>query len=146
MGYQIAFQRFWPTHKQMLHDFPICVQFLFKRGFLSKNSFVNQNVLWTKILKKIDDFLCATVFGRLLNSPQTCVPRKGAPRGHSTTTWTKFSPILTPSPLEWTNMDIFILSFVMWLPVNFLLSPSPPLLVHVVIEWPPSWFLMVYKW
>ena len=25
---------------------------------------------------------------------------------HSTTTWTKFYPILTPTPLEWTKMDI----------------------------------------
>ena len=23
-------------------------------------------------------------------------------RGHSTTTWTKFYPMLTPSPIEWT--------------------------------------------
>jgi hypothetical protein len=27
-------------------------------------------------------------------------------RGHSTTTWTKFYPILTPSLLEWTISDI----------------------------------------
>ena len=27
-------------------------------------------------------------------------------RGHSTTTLTKFYPILTPSPLEWTIVDI----------------------------------------
>ena len=27
-------------------------------------------------------------------------------RGHSTTTWTKFDPILTPSPLELTICDI----------------------------------------
>ena len=26
-------------------------------------------------------------------------------RGHSTTTWTKFYPILTPSSLEWTSVD-----------------------------------------
>jgi hypothetical protein len=26
--------------------------------------------------------------------------------GHSTTTWTKFYPILTPSSLEWTIVDI----------------------------------------
>ena len=26
--------------------------------------------------------------------------------GHSTTTWTKFDPILTPSPIEWTSVDI----------------------------------------
>ena len=36
-------------------------------------------------------------------------------RGHSTTTWTKFWPILTPSPLEWTSVDIL----------------QPPPLVHV---------------
>ena len=27
-------------------------------------------------------------------------------RGHSTTTWTKFYPILTPFPLKWTIVDI----------------------------------------
>ena len=27
------------------------------------------------------------------------------PRGHSTTTWTKFYPILTPFPLEWTIVN-----------------------------------------
>ena len=27
-------------------------------------------------------------------------------RGHSKTTWTKFYPILTPTPLEWTKLDI----------------------------------------
>ena len=27
-------------------------------------------------------------------------------KGHSTITWTKFYPILTPSPLEWTVVDI----------------------------------------
>ena len=27
-------------------------------------------------------------------------------RGHSTTTWTNFDPILIPSPLEWTSVDI----------------------------------------
>ena len=26
--------------------------------------------------------------------------------GHSTTTWTKFYPILTPTPLKWTCVDI----------------------------------------
>ena len=34
-------------------------------------------------------------------------------RGHSTTTWTNFDPILMPPPLEWTSVDI--------------LNPPPPL-------------------
>ena len=53
--------------------------------------------------------------------------RVEGPRGHSTTTWTKFYPILTPSPLEWTNMDILhILSTLYHMtPVDFLLTPFP---------------------
>ena len=49
----------------------------------------------------------------------------------STTTWTKFYPILIPSPLKWTNMDILCkiyprstLCYVT--PVDFLLTPSLP--------------------
>ena len=51
--------------------------------------------------------------------------RVEGPRGHSTTTWTKFYPILTPSPLEGTNMDILhILSTLYHMnPVDFLLTP-----------------------
>ena len=55
--------------------------------------------------------------------------------GHSTTTWTKFYPILTPYP-SW--VDILhgkYLPFVTWSSMDFLLTP-PPFLVHVVIEWP----------
>ena len=41
-------------------------------------------------------FMCSFVF----------FVRVGAIRGHSTTIWTKFCRILTPTPLEWTKMDI----------------------------------------
>ena len=48
------------------------------------------------------------------------VDRLGLSKGHLKTTWTKFYPILTTSPLEWTIVD-------------FLLTIYLPLLVHVVI-------------
>ena len=51
-------------------------------------------------------------------------------RGHSRTTWTKFYPILTPSPLESTNIDILYTMVSnlchVTLPVDFLLTPLPP--------------------
>ena len=49
----------------------------------------------------------------------------------------KFYPILTPSPLKWTIVDILHYTY----PLSrdqartFYWSP-PPLLVHIVIEWP----------
>ena len=49
--------------------------------------------------------------------------------GHSTTTWTIFYPILTPSLLEWTNMAILHTSYPLSVDplVDFLLklTPSP---------------------
>ena len=48
-------------------------------------------------------------------------------RGHSTTTWTKFYPILTPSTPRVDNCGYFTwyLPFVMWPSLDFLLTPSP---------------------
>ena len=59
--------------------------------------------------------------------------------GHSTTTWTKFYPIVTT--LVWTNLDILRMhtTFLFMRPcVDFLLTTYPPtylFLVHVDIEW-----------
>ena len=56
-------------------------------------------------------------------------------RGHSTTTWIKFYPILTPTPLEWTKMDILHTIYPSYVtPCGLYSDPNPPLLVHVVIE------------
>ena len=53
-------------------------------------------------------------------------------RGHSTSTWAKFYQILTPSPLKWT-----IVYIVCHVTKRGLSNDSlPPLLVHIVIEWP----------
>ena len=52
--------------------------------------------------------------------------------GHSTTMWTKFYPILTPSLLEWDNSAHFTWCHVTKL--DLLPFPSSPFLVHVVIE------------
>ena len=56
------------------------------------------------------------------------------PRGHSTTTWTEICHFFTPPPLrgqflypERGQKQTF-------------LTPSPPHLVHVVIEWPLPFF------
>ena len=48
-------------------------------------------------------------------------------RGHSSTTWTKFYPILTPSPDRVDNCGYFIwyLPFVTWSSVDFLLTSYP---------------------
>ena len=60
-------------------------------------------------------------------------------RGPSTTIWTKFYPILTTYP---PRLDILYTPypFFTWPNVDFLLTTSLPLLVHVVIEWP---FMMI---
>ena len=57
-------------------------------------------------------------------------------RGHSTTPWTEFYHFLTPPPY----VDIF---YTLSVDKNIhLLTPFPPHLVHVVIEWPlkPKFF------
>ena len=48
--------------------------------------------------------------------------------GHSTTTWTKFYPILTPSPLKWTIVDILHDTYPLfkWPSMDSLLTPLPP--------------------
>ena len=58
-------------------------------------------------------------------------------RGHSTTTWTTFYPILTTYPTRVDKHGHFIygLSFAH---VDFLLTTYLPFLVHVVIECPQS--------
>ena len=42
--------------------------------------------------------------------------------------------------LEWTIIDILHTTFLLfiWKSVHFLLATYPPLLVHIVIEWPQS--------
>ena len=50
--------------------------------------------------------------------------------GHSTTTWTKFYQIMTPSPLKWTIVVIFNLHD------TFPLSHDPVWTFH----WPIGWF------
>ena len=46
-------------------------------------------------------------------------------------------PNFDPLPLSsGQTYFTYYLPFVTWHPVDFLLTPSPPLLVHVVIEWP----------
>ena len=60
-------------------------------------------------------------------------------RRQSMTTFNKFYPILNPSPLERTKMgkSKCCITFVMWPPCWLsTYPPHPPLLVHVVIEWP----------
>ena len=72
---------------------------------------------WSKVFQIVQYILsqncvfCDTNFFFVLGpwSKQSMV------RGHSTITWTKFWPLLTPSPLEWTSADIL----------------QPPPLVHV---------------
>ena len=69
-----------------------------------------------------------------------------APWGHSTTTVTKFYPILTPSPPpQVDNCGHFkwCLPFVMWTNMDFSLTPHPTFLVHVVIEWPLQKWIVV---
>ena len=60
-------------------------------------------------------------------------------RGHSRTTLTKFYPILGPSPLKWTNMDILYKIYPLLRdPRGLSTDPfSPPflLLFNVIIEW-----------
>ena len=68
--------------------------------------------------------------------------------GHSTTTWTQFYKIMTPSPLEWT---FYIIPTLCHLTKRGLSTdPLPPLLVNVVTEWPlwldetvPTWILTI---
>ena len=43
--------------------------------------------------------------------------------GHSTTMWTKIKPILTPSPLEWTSLDILHTP-----------PPPPPRIFNVILS------------
>ena len=58
-------------------------------------------------------------------------------RGHSTTTWTQFYPILTPIPLEWTKMDILHTIYPLTRDLHGLSNDPPnPLFVHVFIECP----------
>ena len=57
--------------------------------------------------------------------------------GHSATTWTKFYPISTHPPNGHFTYYIYSLFLETQPPVDYLLTPHPPLLVHVVIEWPP---------
>ena len=52
-------------------------------------------------------------------------------RGHSTTTWTEFCHFLVPPP---SCVDSFYTLSVD--KYRHFLTPSPPHLVHVVIEWP----------
>ena len=88
----------------------------------------------SSMMQWLDDFFSLLYFWPTSKIAKSCLLR-----GHSTTTWTKFNPILTPSPLAWTNRVIlknYYLSFIMWPPVDFLLTPSSPLIVHVVIECP----------
>ena len=54
------------------------------------------------------------------------------PRGHSTTTWTEFCNFLTPLPFVRTVL------YPERGQKQTFLTPSPPHLVHVVIEWPLS--------
>ena len=67
-------------------------------------------------------------------------PPKFLPRGHSTTTWTKFYPILTtyPTRVDNTTYPLFPWTSVDFLFTRFLLQLTTylHLLVHVVIEWP----------
>ena len=55
-------------------------------------------------------------------------------RGHSTTTWTEFCHFLTPLPLR----EQFL-----YPERGHFLTPSPPHLVHLVIEWPLMHFAFV---
>ena len=61
-------------------------------------------------------------------------------RGHSTTTWTKYGAILSPSPPRvdncWILHDTYPLSRDQ---VWTFYWPFPPFPVHVVIEWPLNW-------
>ena len=59
-------------------------------------------------------------------------------RGHSTTTWTKYGPILSPSPLKWTIVEFYMIPTLCDQVWTFY-WPLLPLLVHVVIEWPLNW-------
>ena len=65
--------------------------------------------------------------------------------GHSTTTWTKFWPMLTTYP-PWVDNcgHLFIIHMFMWPSIDFLMTTYPPLVVHVVIKWPliRVWFLV----
>ena len=58
-------------------------------------------------------------------------------RGHSTTTWTEFCHFLTPR----TVLDSF---YTLSVDKNrHFLTPSPPHLVHVVIECPLKWKILL---
>ena len=55
-------------------------------------------------------------------------------------------PYFDPIFLELTIVDIshdtYVLPFVTWPSMEFLLTPSPSLLVYLVIEWPLSTFML----
>ena len=60
--------------------------------------------------------------------------------GHSTITWTRFYPILTPTLLNWTNMDILHTIYPLSRdPRGLSTGPHPPYPVHIVIECPLVW-------
>ena len=55
--------------------------------------------------------------------------------GHSITTWIKFYPILTPTPLEWTKMDrLHTLYPFPRDPIGLYTEPPPPLLINVLTQ------------
>ena len=56
---------------------------------------------------------------------------------HSTTTWTKFYPILTPFPHKVDNLHTTYPLF-MWPSVEFLLTTYLSVVVYIVIQWPLS--------
>ena len=58
-------------------------------------------------------------------------------RGHSTTRWAKFYPILTPSPWSGQLWPFYIIPTLCHMIIRGLSTdPLTPLLVHIVIEWP----------
>ena len=65
-------------------------------------------------------------------------------RDHSIKTWTQSFTILTPTPLDWTIVDILHSTYPLftWPCMDFLLTTCLPtylpLLIHVVIEWPTT--------
>ena len=80
--------------------------------------------------------LCNRLLCRYLNGPNLTLLGL---RGHSTTTLDQILPNFNPTPLEWTVVDFWHDTYplsVTWPSVDFLRTPYPPLLVHVVIEWP----------
>ena len=61
-------------------------------------------------------------------------------KGHSTITWTKFYPILTPFP-PW--VDILHAIYPLLCDPRGLSTDSLPLIqVHIIIEWPLIWTLV----